>query len=205
MINKLIIYICPILPFLVILILASFLYCFKYQLPIVGSLLIKRYYDFGVYEKDVEKICSKAKSYFAGLEVLDNSLIIFDVDDTAVYNFRYRATTNLKAPKTIAILPVLELYKYLVQKGFKIIFLSSRANEMSEFTKKELIGAGYTKFEDLICKPSKFSDDYTAVWKAERRKELAVKYRIVGSVADRKRDFFDNYNGHIVSLPNYLY
>lgn len=178
------------------------LYCFRYKLPIIGPFLIKRYYNYGGYDKDVQKICEKAIRYFSNIPVQENSLIIFDVDDTAIYNLRFRAKTDLIKPKTVAIVPVLKLYKYLVKRGFKIIFLTSR--DFCQDTKKELIEAGYTKFEDLICM-TEFDDDQTATWKASKRKEISEKYVIVGSIADRERDFFDNDNGHKVKLPNYLY
>lgn len=205
MTKKLMIYIYPMFKILLIFLIASFLYYFKYQLPIIGPLLVKKYYDSGAYDKEVQTICNQAREYFSNIEILDNSLIIFDIDDTAVYNLRFRKTTDLIKPKTTAILPVLELYKYLIHKGFKIIFLTSRNCSMLEFSKKELSDSGYSDFVDLICMPDGFDDDHTAVWKSEKRKQLSQKYIIVGSVGDRKRDFFDNYNGHVVKLPNYLY
>lgn len=178
------------------------LYSFSYELPFIGPILIKRYYNSGAYEQQVHHICEKAMSYFSRVKVQSHSLVIFDVDDTALYNLRFRAGTDLLKPKTVAIQPVLALYKFLVNKGFKVVFLTSR--DFCEETKNELINAGYTKFEELICM-NHFDDDLTAVWKASKRKELSKVYTIVGSVADRDRDFFDNYNGYKVKLPNYLY
>lgn len=188
---------------LMFMLLAFFLYYFSYRLPIIGTILIRRYYNSGAYERDVEKICKEAMTFFSKIPVKDDSLIIFDVDDTAVYNLDFRGeATGLITPKTVAILPVLELYKYLINRGFKIIFLTGR--DICEGTKKELIDAGYTTFLDLLCMPV-INDDLTASWKAEKRKQLSQKYTIVASIGDRKKDFFDNYNGHIVKLPNYLY
>jgi len=186
----------------VILIAASFLYYFRFQLPVLGPVLIRRYYNYGAYEREVQKICEDAKNYFAKIPVAENSLIIFDVDDTALYNLRFRATTDLISPKTTAILPVLELYNYLMSKGFNIVFLTSRDN--CERTKEELIKSGYKGFKDVICM-REFDDNYTAYWKGKKRKLLAQTYSIVGSIADRERDFVGGNMGHRVKLPNYLY
>lgn len=191
--------------FLILIFITStlLLYYFSYQLPIIGFALIKRYYNSGAYDRDIEKICKEAIAYFSKIPVKEDSLIIFDVDDTAIYNLEVRGEgTGIILPKTIAILPVLNLYKYLIIRGFKIVFITSR--DYCDITKKQLIDAGYTKFEDLICM-SVFNDNLTSMWKAEKRKQLSEKYTIVSSIADRKKDFWGNYNGHIVKLPNYIY
>ena len=188
---------------LLIVLSAYCLYYFRYSLPIVGPLLIKKYYNSGAYEKEVQQLCEDAKQYFSTITVKPNSLIIFDVDDTAVYNMRFRAKRpDLIKPKTLALMPVFKLYNYLIDRGFKIIFLTSR--DSYETTIEDLTAAGYKDYVGIICM-NDFHDDYTALWKWEKRKELSKEYNIEGSIADRKRDFFDNYSGHAVKLPNYLY
>lgn len=192
--------------FVLILLLTILFFClryFRYSLPFIGPILIRRYYNSGAYEKDVQKICENAKQYFANVSVKPNSLVIFDVDDTAVYNLRFRAKRpDLIKPKTVALVPVLNLYNYLISRGFKTVFLTSR--DSFETTLEDLTAAGYKNYIGIICMTD-FHDEYTAIWKWERRKELSKTYIIEGSIADRKRDFFDNYSGYAVKLPNYLY
>jgi hypothetical protein len=181
---------------------------------------LAQYYTTGAYDHDVEKICKQAEQYFATLPVRDNSLIIFDIDDTAVYNYQKmdkfdfiwsQQATLVQAREqdmSPAIMPVLGLYQAVLSKGFKIIFLSSRNAGQYDHTVKELNHAGYTKYEKIILMPDELAFDRTiktADWKLRVRKELAKQYDIVGSVADRPVDFAGGYTGHIVQLPNYLY
>jgi len=172
---------------------------------------IKEYYNSGAYEKEVEALCKEAECYFDKLGVTEKYLIVFDVDDTAVYAFTdwKREILDINPSETTIILPVLNLYKFLIKKGFKIFFITGRPFEKHEETKQELKKAGYVNFVDLACMPSELhvgnTRENVAKWKCGFRKELSERYSIVGSVADRDVDFAGGYCGHVVKLPNYIY
>jgi predicted secreted acid phosphatase len=178
---------------------------------------LQTYYTNGAYENDIRKISSEAKKYFADIPTTENSIIIFDVDDTALYNWHSRGDFIWDHPKFSkmkqkkfkpAIEPVLDLYKYLINKGFKIIFITSRSDNDYDNTHNELVNAGYSNFFKLILMPTKLAFDpniKTADWKLDVRKELAHQYNIVGSIGDRPADFLGGYTGYIVKIPNYLY
>lgn len=182
---------------------------------------IAHYYLSGVYDADLEKICAQAEHFFSTIPVQQNSLIIFDVDDTALYHiqtfkkfeFIWSHKPELKNvgphDQAPALKPVLELYKFLSERGFKFIFLTGRNEKHREQTLRELRHEGYTDFEQLILMPNNLKLLDSAIlagdWKLSVRKKLACTYDIVGNVGDREIDFFGGCNGHKVKLPNYLY
>ncbi len=181
---------------------------------------LQKYYTCGNYENDVKGICQKAARCFSSLCVKKDSLVIFDIDDTAVYHYQVNDKFDfiwsqcpqlVKARQTDrgpAIEPVLELYNILLKKDFKIIFLSSRNAGDYNHTHNELTQAGYTTFEQIILMPDELAFDRsikTADWKLSIRKELAKRYTIVGCIGDRDKDFEGGYTGHVIKLPNYLY
>ena len=182
--------------------------------------LIQDYYTSGAYERDVSKITKEAELAFSKVPVKENSIVIFDIDDTALYNYQRMDRLDFiwshqptllearKNNKSLAILPVLELYKSLVKQGFKIVFLSSRNEGSYAEYAKDLESVGYTTYERIILMPDKLAFDLnikTADWKLEMRKKLAKKYSIEGSIGDRDVDFFGGFTGYAVKLPNYLY
>lgn len=178
---------------------------------------LRDYYTSGKYEKEVQAVCNNAKDYFSKQIINPNSVIIFDVDDTALYNWHPAGdfiwsqppfSQNWQQKIKPAIKPVLELFNQLRAQGYKIIFLTSRSDNDYENTKHELKSAGYTNFEKLILMPTKLAFDRnikTADWKLSVRKELAQTYDIVGCVGDRVADFEGGYAGYEVKIPNYVY
>ncbi len=175
-------------------------------------------YYMNAYEEEVACICQNAHGYFAGMSVDESTLIIFDIDDTAIYNYHNHEPAefiwskqsdllNAKITKLPpAINAVFDLYLNLVNKGFKVIFLSGRPHSHYEITLNQLLAAGYTIFDDVILMPeSDYAKGDIAGWKARVRADLAQAYSIIGCIADREVDFIGGNTGYSVKLPNYLY
>lgn len=190
---------------------------------------IKHYYRDGEYQTDIESACIDAIAYFSSHKPGHNSVIIFDIDDTAVVSYtktdrfcfiwdsKEQCDQMLKELTGTAIKPVLNLYNTVKKLGYKTIFLSSlRSFELrlswnplqfnTEKIKDRLHKAGYEDFDALILK-SYFDTSDTATWKFKQREDLALhqNYFIAGCVGDRQQDFTGGYTGHRVKLPNYLY
>lgn len=107
------------------------------------------------YEIEVLKICDKAKDYFNQVDASDRSVVFFDIDDTALcLNIWEMDLLEINSPLTKINLPVLELYKFLIAKGFKIIFITGRNDTRYEETQKDLEQSGYLGFHDLILIPN---------------------------------------------------
>merc|ERR1711865_195944 len=101
--------------------------------------------------------------YFETLKQKKESVVIFDVDDTALSNYEamkefafeeipklvpgWVGTRSAKAVPEIQI-----FYEYLCAKGFSIIFLSGRKHEQFDDTRANLVNEGYFKIDKLILR-----------------------------------------------------
>jgi len=181
---------------------------------------IYNYYTTDAFERDVQNICTQALKHFSQLTVSAASLIIFDVDDTAFYNYQWRDDAEFvwkHQPELVqaretkvapAIQATLAFYNELKKLGFKTVFVSSRNQGVYDEYYKNLTQIGYRDFDKLILMPDALAFDRnikTADWKLEVRKALAQEYTIVGSVGDRAADFQGGYVGYEVKIPNYIF
>jgi len=178
---------------------------------------VANYYESGQYEKDLTEIITSAKEKFAKVEVKPNSLVVFDIDETTLDNYQEIKRIGfgyesklwnewLQKAEAPAIVQVKDLYNYLIQKGFKIVFISGKRDYQYDATLKNMLVADHTKFDTIITRNA---DEYkmkSAHFKALKRKELAERgYDIVGCVGDQVSDCVGENCGIIVKLPNYLY
>lgn len=178
---------------------------------------VQKYYEGGQFDEELDKIIADAKMKFSKVEVKQNSAVIFDVDETAlnnyslakqmdfgyVYDLNKKWNEELKAP---AIKETQELYFYLLNKGFKIIFLTARNSNEYEVTYKNLIQEGYTGLDTLITQSKEDQKLKSQEFKSKVRTELtATGYEIVGTVGDQWTDLSGPYSGIQIKLPNYLY
>ncbi len=178
---------------------------------------VKEYYESGKYDEELNEVIKNAREQFQEVEFKENSVVIFDVDETAlnnyglaelmgfgyVYNMNKKWNAELKAP---AIPQVKELYDFLIENGAKIIFLTGRNITEYEVTYKNLKQEGYTEFDTLITQREYEYELSAQEFKSSKRKELMEKgYEIIGTVGDQWNDLNGEYHGIQVKIPNYLY
>jgi acid phosphatase len=178
---------------------------------------VKEYYESGKFDEELAGVIREAKKKFESAEVKGNSVVIFDVDETAlnnyelaeemgfgyVYKMNKEWNSRMKAP---AIEAVKDLYDYLLARGFKIIFLTGRNWPEYEVTYKNLKLEGYTQFDTLITQREDELKLNAAEFKSSKRVELTEKgYDIVGTVGDQWSDLEGPHHGIQVKIPNYLY
>jgi len=179
--------------------------------------IVKDYYESGKHNEEMGEVINDAKAKFDNLDVKSNSVVIFDVDETAldnyglakqmdfgyVYDLNKKWNEELKAP---AIKETQELYFYLLNKRFKIIFLTGRNSNEYDVTYKNLIQEGYLGFDTLITQSKEDQKLKSQEFKSKIRIELTAKgYEIVGTVGDQWTDLNGPYSGIQIKLPNYLY
>ena len=179
--------------------------------------IVKDYYETGKYTDEMNEVIKDAKEKFDKVEVKNNSVVIFDVDETAlnnyglakqmdfgyVYDLNKKWNEELKAP---AIKETQDLYFYLLNKGFKIIFLTGRNSSEYDVTYKNLIQEGYSGFDTLITQSKEDQKLKAQEFKSKVRTELTNQgYEIVGTVGDQWTDLNGPYSGIQIKLPNYLY
>ena len=178
---------------------------------------VKEYYESGKFDEELDNVIREAKDKFSKVEFADNSVVIFDVDETALNNYEvskkmgygylyemvYEWTQGAKVP---AFPQVKELYDYLLSKGSKIIFLTARRDDEYDATYKNLITQGYTKFDTLITKNKNEYEMKSVDFKSAKRDELVQRgYDILGTVGDQWNDLEGPHHGIQVKVPNYLY
>lgn len=179
--------------------------------------IVKDYYESGKFDEEMYNVIEDAKEKFSKVEINKNSAVIFDVDETAlnnydlaklmdfgyVYELNKKWDQELKAP---AIKQTQDLYFYLLSRGVKIIFLTGRNYSEYDVTFKNLIQAGYTKFDTLITQRKEEQSIKSQEFKSNKRIELTQRgYEIIGTVGDQYSDLTGAYTGIKIKLPNYLY
>ena len=179
--------------------------------------IVKDYYESGGYDKELDEVIVDAKQKFSKVEIKNNSVVIFDVDETVlnnyglakqmdfgyVYDLNKKWNEELKAP---AIPQVKDLYEYLLGNGVGIIFLTGRNYSEYEVTYKNLAQAGYTKFDTLITQREDELNLKAQEFKSKKRTELTRQgYDIIGTVGDQWTDLNGPYSGIQIKISNYLY
>jgi acid phosphatase len=178
---------------------------------------VKEYYESGKFDEELDKVIREAKDKFSKTEFTENSVVIFDVDETALNNYEiskkmgygyvyemvYEWTQDAKVP---AFPQVKELYDHLLSKGLKIIFLTARRDDEYDATYENLITQGYAQFDTLITKSKNEYDMKSVDFKIAKRVELVQEgYEIIGTVGDQWSDLEGAHHGIQVKIPNYLY
>ncbi len=205
--------------FTILILTVAFIGCSSYQLINLRTAkdIVKDYYESGKYNDEMREVINDAKQKFSKVEVNNNSVVIFDVDETAlnnyglakqmdfgyVYDLNKKWNEELKAP---TIKQTQDLYIYLLNKGFKIIFLTGRNSNEYDVTFKNLIQEGYSGFDTLITQSKDDQNLKSQEFKSKVRTELTNQgYEIIGTVGDQWTDLNGPYSGIQIKLPNYLY
>lgn len=174
------------------------------------------YYESGQYRQEVKEILGKATAELNKLRLYDSSVVIFDVDETALSNYEHIKSLDfgyinddwnqyLLTSKAKAIEEVKDFYTWLKRKGIRTIFLTGRNRKHYDATYKNLVSEGYTDFDTLIVRPDS-STAPAAVFKSVERLVLAnMGYRIIACVGDQESDFATDNTGMKILLPDYLY
>ena len=178
---------------------------------------VQQYYESGKFDEELNKVIEDAKEKFDKVEFKNNSVVIFDVDETVlnnyelaeqmgfgyVYEMNKKWNAEMKAP---AIPQVKDLYDFFLSKGAKIIFLTGRNFPEYEVTYKNLKNAGYTVFDTLITQIGDEKKMKALEFKSSKRVWLTEQgYEIVGTVGDQWSDLEGDYHGIQVKISNYLY
>ena len=205
----------------VLIILLPFLACTsKQQEPVnlhAAKKAVADYYESGAYSAELK---SEVQQFIQELESSDlpeNPAVIFDVDETVLSNYDYIKSLNFgyeynlwneyqKTGTAKAIPEVKELYNYLKEKGFKIIFLTARRQVVYESTLRNLTREGFTDFDTLICYAQDHKDISSADFKGFERELLTNSgVNIAATVGDQNSDFSGGNTGLSLKLPNLLY
>ncbi|XP_050285959.1 acid phosphatase 1-like isoform X3 [Quercus robur] len=177
------------------------------------------------YREDCQVVADNAYAYAKNLTLGDDGLDIwvFDIDETTLSNLPYYAqpevafgavaynSTAFNEWEAKGIAPAvpanLDLYKKLVNLGFKIVFLTGRSETYRNITIENLKNVGYTTWEKLILKQTSESSTTALVYKSTKRAELEAEgYRILGNMGDQWSDLFGtNVGNRTFKVPDPMY
>lgn len=179
---------------------------------------VVKYYDSGAFQEEVKAVVLRAINYFNSRVCCNSeSAVIFDIDDTLLWSYyEMKAIQFGFVPKIYhewvlaSDLPpvphVKLLYDFFVERGCKIIMITSRQADGREATIKNLKDCGFTTIDSLILRePSEMS--LTAQeFKSKRREILENQgYKIIAAVGDQYSDLEGGYTCYKVKIPNYTY
>ena len=178
---------------------------------------VMNYYESGRYSNDLKEIISSAEDQINKVDLKPNSTIVFDVDETSLSNYEsikkiyfgydpVKWDNWINEAKAPAIPEVKQFYDYVITKGIKVVFLSSRSFSQYNATYKNLKTEGYETFDTLILKDSSYTGYNSLSFKSKQRELLSVKgYDIIADIGDQKSDLEGKFHGIQIKLPNYLY
>jgi|GEM_PF-6667798 len=173
---------------------------------------------YAEYMTRIRNICDDIFFRLNARNVAPNSLVVFDVDGTALY-----ASSGLKKLNPyhrFRLLPpieyVLALYKKLVELGYKIIFLTGRQLQQPQafdVTNYNLNASGYKIFKQLIMYPYSFTPEVSeddqclqiSEWKKSQLEDLVKNkgYTLCGFIDDEPLNI-DPDNPNHFKIPNLL-
>jgi acid phosphatase len=194
--------------------------CINERPPInlsVAKEKVESYYQSGRYEKDLEKLASRAIKYFEKVPTTTNATIIFDIDETLLSSYEDQKKISFGyVPKLShewvqrADAPVIpeikKIYDYLVERGFTIVLMTGRKYDEYDATIKNLHHRGIKTFDKLIVRQKDEIKLSAKDYKTKHRKILSEQgYKIVGCIGDQWSDLEGGYSGHSVKVPNYTY
>jgi len=200
--------------------LSTFLiYSCAQTIPHLSSVKLEiiSYYESGGFDKETAGVVKDAIEKFKSLKADDSAAVVFDIDDTALSYYELDKEISFGYVPELwdkwiddeivpAIPQVKKLYDFLINRGFRIIFLSGRKDYNYAGTIRNLDSAGYTKFDTLIVRNKNEYDLDALNFKSSKREKLTTRgYNIVGTVGDQWSDLRGPDHGIQIKIPNYIY
>lgn len=179
--------------------------------------LVQNYYETGEFDKECSIPIEAAKREIQKLKLNEKSLVVFDIDETALSNYEHTKEIGFGYVYTLwlewlekadakAIPETKKFYDWLIGKNIKVAFISGRDEETYLATIKNLKDQGYTEFDTLITRTKSTKKIPAAEWKAQEREKLIQKgYNIIACIGDQWSDMVGGNTGIKIKLPNYLY
>ncbi|KAJ3699617.1 hypothetical protein LUZ61_003322 [Rhynchospora tenuis] len=192
--------------------------------PIECVLYVGRYMLGGQYNRDLETVMEMIGAYLDGMEAGDDDMDawVLDIDDTCLSNLLYYqgkqfggmpfdpAAFKSWAGKGMcsAILPVLDLFNKLIERGYKVFLLTGRDDlTFRDITTANLHNQGFVGYERLIMRTADYKGKGAKFFKSAMRKQLMDEgYRLRGNVGDQWSDLQGDYLAdRNFKIPNPMY
>lgn len=186
---------------------------------------VVQYYTSGQYEKDVDKIVTKAEQdLFRRVSENNNSdnphklAMVLDIDDTSISNFDVNKVDDFSDLEELidkryekanspAIKPVLRLYNEAIANGVSVFFITFRPNNVERYTVMNLQKAGYQNWSGLTFPTDDELKMPSRIYKTAARTKLVEQgYDIILNLGDQPSDLEGGNNGeYTYKIPNPMY
>lgn len=180
------------------------------------------FYESDAHSNQVRETLEQAKKIIDSQKSLQNYAVVLDIDETSLNHYKSLKDVGFPQEENHSIWdeliaktdvepikPTLDFYRYCIDKGIKIFFISARFATYLDATKEALQNAGYIGFEDVFVFPediSIYSSENFKNFKAERRAYIeSLGYKVLVSIGDQSSDLKGSYALNTFQLPNYLY
>ncbi len=178
---------------------------------------IEHHYESGLLDQEMVQVYKEAWQQIERIAPKDNSIIIIDIDETALSNYDYFKLMGFTKGTEVAfrywkslghcnvIKPTLSFYKKLIKKGFKVVFISCRGIEIYEQTATNLKKTGYHTFERIALRTQEDTKVPFYTYKKQKRYDLVNEgYEIIACIGDQWSDLEGEHTGIKIKLPNYI-
>ncbi|AIT09394.1 acid phosphatase [Candidatus Francisella endociliophora] len=180
------------------------------------------FYESDAHENAVAKILEQPKGIIDSQKSLDGYAIVLDIDETSLNHYLPFSKAGfpqdenheiwqilISSTNGESIRATLDFYRYCLEKGLKIFFISARLAEYLDATKQALQSAGFHFFEDVFVFPkdiAEYESETFKNFKAERRAYIeSLGYEVLISIGDQSSDLVGGYTKYTFQVPNYMY
>ena len=185
---------------------------------------IKTYHDSGAYQKEVEDIVAKARSFITSQVEANNQnkppkklAVVLDIDETTLTNYNAmvqrhfnddeeQINKSISKANAPALTPMLALYNEMLQQKIAVFFITGRNEKLKKATEENLKKAGYKGWAGLYFKPKSYNLPSITPYKSQARAIIALNgYTIIASIGDQKSDLEGGSAERTFKLPNPYY
>jgi hypothetical protein len=169
------------------------------------------------FYRDLKKVIKYATRTLLTLPVAMKDVVVFDVDDTVLDSFPAMQELNFsQIPKLMpdyiekadgpALPHVHALYSKLLERGYEVVFITSRSEAFREATELNLKKVGYDKFSKLIMRqPDELLWTVYKYKSTVRQKLVELEgFNVVACLGDQWADITGEHAGLGVKVPNLL-
>lgn len=180
--------------------------------------MIIEYHKSGDWARELEAAGDRGiEMFYKSYDEKEKQAVVFDIDETTVDNYEYYEKNNfafipkiwfewVDSAKAPAIKGVKRIYDEAVKKGVPVFFVTGRSEKGRTSTEKNLINAGYAKYEKLIMRTPEEQKLTALKYKSQKRENIEKSgYHIILNVGDQYSDLFGGYSENILKLPNPMY
>jgi predicted secreted acid phosphatase len=179
---------------------------------------IRAYVDSGQYQRDLEGVATRAKSWIETRHRQGGAklTVVFDLDETLLLNWPHISAMDfgyvvpewekwVDAAGAPAIEPVREVYRTARRLGIEVVYITGRTERGRAGTLRNLQGIECADHAVLICKPDHFKGT-AASFKTEARRKLVAEGRtIIANIGDQMSDLVGGFSERTFKLPNAFY